>query len=80
VDEVGASDLLGTYVVITHAGGYQTVYGHLSSISVIIHQRVSTGTIIGAVGHTGRATGPHLHFEVRTKKGSTDPISLIRMK
>ena len=80
VEEVGKSDALGNFVIITHPGGYQTVYGHLSVISVIIHQSVSTGAIIGAVGHTGLATGPHLHFEVRTRKGTTDPLGLIRIK
>ncbi|HEY9595499.1 MAG TPA: M23 family metallopeptidase [Spirochaetia bacterium] len=80
VDEVGKSEELGNYVVITHAGGYQTVYGHLSSINVTLHQRVMTGAAIGAVGQTGHATGPHLHFEVRTKAGTTDPLLLIRMK
>ncbi len=57
-------------------GGYQTVYGHLSAINVTIGERVSTGSILGAVGHTGRATGPHLHFEVRTKAGTRDPLQL----
>jgi murein DD-endopeptidase MepM/ murein hydrolase activator NlpD len=80
VDEVGKNDVLGNYVVVTHPGGYQTLYGHLSTINVTIHQRVITGAAIGAVGHTGRATGPHLHFEVRTKAGTTDPLQLIRMK
>jgi murein DD-endopeptidase MepM/ murein hydrolase activator NlpD len=80
VEEVGTSDELGKYVVLTHTGGYQTVYGHLSSISVNINEKVGTGTTIGAVGHTGHATGPHLHFEVRTKAGTTDPLLLIRMK
>ncbi len=80
IDEVGRNDILGNFVVITHPGGYQTVYGHLSVISATIHQAVSTGAIIGAVGHTGHATGPHLHFEVRTKKGTTDPLQLIRVK
>lgn len=80
VEEVGTSDELGKFIVITHAGGYQTVYGHLSSINVSIKQEVSTGTVIGAVGHTGHATGPHLHFEVRTKSGTTDPLQLIRLK
>lgn len=80
IDEVGTNTTLGNYVVITHPGGYQTVYGHLSAINVTIHQQVSTGAIIGAVGHTGYATGPHLHFEVRTKNGTTDPLQLIRMK
>ena len=71
---------LGNFVVLTHPGGYQTVYGHLSPISVTIGEQVSTGSILGAVGHTGRATGPHLHFEVRTKAGTRDPLQLIRMK
>ena len=80
VEEVGKSDILGNFVVISHAGGYQTVYGHLSTIGVTIHKQVSTGAVIGAVGHTGQATGPHLHFEVRTKSGTEDPLQLIRMK
>jgi murein DD-endopeptidase MepM/ murein hydrolase activator NlpD len=80
VDEAGNNDALGNYVVLTHPGGYQTVYGHLSTIRVIIRQKVNTGTIIGSVGQTGRATGPHLHFEVRTKAGTTDPYRLLAMK
>jgi murein DD-endopeptidase MepM/ murein hydrolase activator NlpD len=80
VEEVGTSDPLGRYVVVTHPGGYQTVYGHLSAINVTIGEPVSTGSILGAVGHTGRATGSHLHFEVRTKAGTRDPLQLIRMK
>jgi murein DD-endopeptidase MepM/ murein hydrolase activator NlpD len=80
VDEAGKSDILGNYVILTHPGGYQTIYGHLSSIRVIISQKVNTGTVIGAVGQTGRATGPHLHFEVRTKAGTTDPFHLLAMK
>jgi murein DD-endopeptidase MepM/ murein hydrolase activator NlpD len=80
VEEVGTNDPLGRYVVVTHPGGYQTVYGHLSAINVTIGEQVGTGFILGAVGHTGRATGPHLHFEVRTRAGTRDPMQLIRMK
>ena len=80
VDETSASDMLGNFVVITHPGGYQTVYGHLSSICVTMNQKVTTGAIIGSVGRTGRATGPHLHFEMRTKAGSRDPYQLLAMK
>jgi murein DD-endopeptidase MepM/ murein hydrolase activator NlpD len=80
VEDVGVSDPLGRYVVVTHPGGYQTVYGHLSAINVTIGQPVSTGSILGAVGQTGLATGPHLHFEVRTMAGTRDPLQLIRMK
>ena len=79
VAEVGQNDVLGRYVVLAHPGGYQTVYGHLSSINATIGEEVTTGSIVGAVGHTGMATGPHLHFEVRTRAGTLDPLQLIRM-
>ena len=79
VAEIGQNDLLGHYVVVTHPGGYQTVYGHLSVINATIGEEVTTGFILGAVGHTGLATGPHLHFEVRTRAGTRDPLQLIRM-
>lgn len=56
----------GNYVVVKHANGTQTLYAHLSSVSVGIGDRVSGGaTTIGGVGNTGRSTGYHLHFEVR---------------
>jgi len=79
VAEIGQNELLGRYVVLTHPGGYQTVYGHLSAINATIGEEVITGFILGAVGHTGLATGPHLHFEVRTSAGTRDPLQLIRM-
>jgi len=79
VVEVAQNDVLGRYVVLTHPGGYQTVYGHLSSINATIGEEVTTGFTLGAVGHTGLATGPHLHFEVRTRAGTLDPLQLIRM-
>jgi murein DD-endopeptidase MepM/ murein hydrolase activator NlpD len=80
VEEAGTSDVLGRYIVLAHPGGFQTIYGHLSSISVTIEQKVSAGAVIGAVGHTGRATGAHLHFEVRKKGSAEDPFPLLAMK
>ena len=80
VEELGTNDVLGKFVVIAHPGGYQTVYGHLSSICVTMNQKVTTGAVVGAVGRTGRTTGPHLHFEMRTKAGSRDPYQLLAMK
>jgi murein DD-endopeptidase MepM/ murein hydrolase activator NlpD len=61
----------GSYVVIKHANGTQTLYGHLSSVAVGVGQRVVTGAKIGGMGNTGRSTGPHLHFEVR---GARNPF------
>ena len=58
----------GLYVAIKHANGTQTVYGHMSKVNVSVGQSVTQGQVIGAVGNTGRSTGPHLHFEVRGAK------------
>ncbi len=58
----------GSYVVISHPNGMQTLYGHLSSVSVIVGETVSQGELIGRMGSTGNSTGPHLHFEVRGGK------------
>ena len=80
VEEIGKNDVLGNFVVLTHPGGYQTVYGHLSTISVTMNQKVETGELIATVGHTGLATGPHLHFEVRTKAGTRDPLRLLAVR
>ncbi len=80
VAETSWNEELGNFVVIDHPGGYQTVYGHLSSIGVTMNQRVNAGAVIGTVGHTGRATGPHLHFEVKRKGQVTDPFPLLAME
>ncbi len=58
----------GDMIIIKHNGNIQTVYAHLSSVGVVTGQYVSKGQTIGAVGNTGRSTGPHLHFEVRGAK------------
>ncbi len=58
----------GDMIIIKHNGNIQTVYAHLSSVGVATGQYVSKGQTIGAVGNTGRSTGPHLHFEVRGAK------------
>jgi hypothetical protein len=63
--------------LLAHEGGYQTVYGHLRRIRVALNQRVRSGMIIGEVGSTGRSTGAHLHFEVRRKGSSRDPLPLL---
>jgi len=58
----------GIYVVISHANGTQTLYAHMSKNNVSVGQNVIQGQVIGAVGSTGKSTGPHLHFEVRGAK------------
>jgi murein DD-endopeptidase MepM/ murein hydrolase activator NlpD len=65
----------GSLVSIAHGGGVRTMYAHLSSIAVRRGQRVATGTLVGRVGSTGLSTGPHLHFEVRLRGASIDPLT-----
>ncbi|MBK8575698.1 MAG: M23 family metallopeptidase [Elusimicrobia bacterium] len=60
----------GRLIIIKHAGGLRTWYGHLSTINVEPGQRVTKGAFIGRVGSSGMATGPHLHFEVRDRFGN----------
>lgn len=65
----------GNYVMISHAGGKMTVYGHLTSLTVSSGQTVSRGQVIGYVGSTGNSTGPHLHYECRLNGVRYNPMS-----
>ena len=62
----------GKAITIQHNDTQQTLYGHLSEISVQPGQQVEQGVVIGLVGSTGHSTGPHLHFEVR---GAYNPFA-----
>jgi murein DD-endopeptidase MepM/ murein hydrolase activator NlpD len=72
----------GKAIIIQHNGVQQTLYGHLSDISVQPGQQIERGTVIGRVGSTGNSTGPHLHFEIRmaTNDGwvATDPYQEVK--
>lgn len=68
----------GYNVIIDHGGGIQTLYGHMSSISVEQGEYVEQGQIIGNEGSTGRSTGPHVHFEVRINGLMVNPLSYIK--
>lgn len=68
-------------MVLRHADGKYSQYGHLSAISVRAGQSVDTGQRVGRSGATGNATGPHLHFEVRTGPGygsDINPLTYLR--
>ena len=61
----GWRGLYGYCIIINHGGGIQTLYAHCSKLYVTPGQQVSKGELIGAIGRTGNASGPHLHFEIR---------------
>ena len=67
----------GNYVVIAHAGGFDTLYGHLSTALVKVGQTVTQGTVVGLEGSTGNSTGPHLHFELRIGQRPVDPTPYL---
>jgi murein DD-endopeptidase MepM/ murein hydrolase activator NlpD len=80
---VVSAGVLGGYgdqVLVQHADGLQTRYGHLSRIDVRVGQVVTAGERIGAVGSTGVSTGPHLHFEVIVSGHPVDPAVWLRAR
>lgn len=68
----------GRVVVLSHGGSYSTLYAHCSKLAVRKGQRVNQGQVIAYVGATGRATGPHLHFEVRKNNSPINPLKVLR--
>ncbi|PIF75131.1 murein DD-endopeptidase MepM/ murein hydrolase activator NlpD [Variovorax sp. 54] len=78
VDFAGTQSGYGNIVIINHRNNQQTAYAHLSRINVKAGESVSQGQTIGAVGSTGWATGPHLHFEYRVAGAYQDPTTIAQ--
>jgi murein DD-endopeptidase MepM/ murein hydrolase activator NlpD len=79
-DVTGAA-MVGGYgreIVLNHGHDVTTIYGHLSAMAVVPGQHVARGQVIGYVGQSGRATGPHLHYEVRVHKVPVNPHKYLR--
>ena len=77
VAAVGSNGVLGKYIIVAHFAGYSSLYAHLSRIYVARGDGVSGGETIGAIGSTGRSTGPHLHFELRRGQLHLNPADWI---
>ena len=82
VDFVGTQNGYGNIVVLKHWSNYSTAYGHMSRFAGGLHrgQKVAQGDVIGYVGATGWATGPHLHYEFRIGGHATDPMALKNLQ
>ncbi|WP_263383369.1 M23 family metallopeptidase [Granulicella arctica] len=69
----------GREVIIDHGHGIATLFGHMSAFAVMAGQNVTRGQVIGYVGHSGRTTGAHLHYEVRIRNTPINPHKYLRM-
>jgi murein DD-endopeptidase MepM/ murein hydrolase activator NlpD len=76
IEFAGWQNGYGNVVHVRHSNERSTVYAHLSRVDVAKGEKVDIGTIIGAVGQTGWATGPHLHYEFRVNGQSRNPMSI----
>jgi murein DD-endopeptidase MepM/ murein hydrolase activator NlpD len=76
--EAGDARDYGLYVLMRHAEGYESMYGHLSRILVQAGQVLPAGSALGLSGNTGRSTAPHLHFEIRRAGRPVDPATLVK--
>jgi murein DD-endopeptidase MepM/ murein hydrolase activator NlpD len=75
----GTDQVLGRFLLLAHAEGYETYYGHLAQWLVKQGDTVKVGQLIGRVGMTGQATAPHLHFEIRKFGKSVDPAEILKI-
>jgi murein DD-endopeptidase MepM/ murein hydrolase activator NlpD len=75
---VGSDPLLGNFVKVRH-GSYESIYGHLSQISVSESENVLPGTVLGISGSSGKATGDHLHLTIKKGKEYVNPVLFIQM-
>jgi murein DD-endopeptidase MepM/ murein hydrolase activator NlpD len=78
VELAGRHGAYGVTIKIKHSGKYETLYAHMSKLAAGIRpgSKVNQGQIIGYVGSTGRATGPHLHYEVRIDDRAVNPLRI----
>ncbi|MDR2767843.1 MAG: M23 family metallopeptidase [Treponema sp.] len=77
VHSIGWDNTYGNFVVITHQGGYRTLYGHMSKTAAQNGAYVNVGDVVGYVGSTGQSTGPHLHFTVYKDGATINPRPLL---
>ena len=80
VEEAGPISGYGNAVILRHTDQLETLYGHMSEVKVQVGQKVSRGDIIGLMGHTGRATGNHCHYEVRVGGRPVNPLPYLKLQ
>lgn len=79
VEFAGKRGGFGNCIMLKHANGFETLYGHLSKILVGVGENVKIGQTIGNIGSTGRSTGPHLHYEIHKNGKQINPQSFLTL-
>jgi len=77
VSDAGEDPEYGNFVLLDHPDSVQSMYGHLSRITAAVGDYVAAGEVIGLSGNTGRSSAPHLHFEIRSKGRSQNPLDYV---
>ena len=77
VSTIGYNAYIGNYVIISHPGEVQSIYGHLSAIAVLPDEQIMAGQPIGITGATGRVTGEHLHFSIKYQGRELSPLIFL---
>jgi murein DD-endopeptidase MepM/ murein hydrolase activator NlpD len=80
VEFAGRRGGFGNCIMLKHANGFETLYGHLSQILVRVGEKIEIGQTIGKIGSTGRSTGPHLHYEIHKNGQQINPQSFLTLK
>ena len=75
--DAGTDDEYGEFVRLAHPDGLESMYGHLSRITVARGGYVAAGEVIGLSGNSGRSSAPHLHFEIRVEGRFQDPLDYV---
>ena len=77
---IGYNGTYGNYIILSHSGGFQSMYAHLNTIIVKKGDQVSQGIQIGTVGNTGYSTGPHLHFAIFKNSLAVNPLDYLNSR
>jgi murein DD-endopeptidase MepM/ murein hydrolase activator NlpD len=78
VADTGYNSVFGNYIILKHASGFQSLYGHLSQVLVHDGSKIPQGSVIGLSGNTGQSTGPHLHFSIFKNGQAIDPRKYVK--
>jgi murein DD-endopeptidase MepM/ murein hydrolase activator NlpD len=77
ISQIGYNRLIGNYILISHPGDVESLYGHLSVIAALPGEQVTAGQSIGVTGATGRVTGEHLHFSIKYRGRELSPLAFL---